>query len=61
MARNRGIVIGRREGVYHVNAIDEVMQFEIGCPIEKIGAHYLIPMPEALLEQFPLSFLGSNS
>ncbi len=54
-------MIGRREGVYHVNAIDEVMQFEIGCPIEKIGAHYLIPMPEALLEQFPLSFLGSNS
>ena len=41
------------KGVYHINAVDEVTQFEIVCSVEKISERYLIPVLEALLDQFP--------
>ena len=41
------------KGVYHINAVDEVTQFEIVCSVEKISERYLIPVLEDLLEQFP--------
>jgi len=39
------------KGVYHINAVDEVTQFEVVCAVEKISEHYLIPMLKQLLEQ----------
>jgi transposase InsO family protein len=51
------------KGVYHINAVDELTQFEIVCSVEKISEHYLIPVLAALLEQFPfviLSFHADN-
>ncbi len=33
-----------KKGVYHINAVDEVTQFEVVCTVEKIGEHYL-PRP----------------
>ncbi|MHB1781008.1 hypothetical protein [Acidithiobacillus sp.] len=50
-----------RKGVYHVNAVDEVTQFEIVCSVEKISERYLIPVLEALLEQFPFVVLGFHA
>ena len=50
-----------RKGVYHVNAVDEVTQFEIVCSVEKVSERYLIPVLEALLEQFPFIVLGGSS
>ena len=44
---------GRIKGLYHINAVDEVTQFEIVCAVEKISEQYLIPVLETLLEQFP--------
>ena len=50
-----------KKGVYHVNAVDEVTQFEIVCSVEKISERYLIPVLEALLEQFPFIVLGFHA
>ena len=51
------------KGLYHINAVDEVTQFEIVCAVEKISERYLIPVLEQLLDQFPfviLSFHADN-
>jgi len=43
------------KGVYHINAADEVTQFEIACSVEKISEHYLIPALEQMLDSFPFT------
>ncbi|MHB8564618.1 MAG: hypothetical protein ACYDDA_11885 [Acidiferrobacteraceae bacterium] len=50
-----------KKGVYHLNAVDEVTQFEIVCSVEKISERYLIPVLAALLEQFPFVVLGFHA
>ncbi|MEN8133777.1 MAG: integrase, partial [Pseudomonadota bacterium] len=32
------------KGVYHINAVDEITQFEVVCTVEKISERYLIPL-----------------
>jgi transposase InsO family protein len=49
------------KGVYHINAVDEVTQFEIVCSVEKISERYLIPVLEDLLEQFPFIILAFHA
>ena len=34
----------RQKGVYHINAVDEVTQFEVVCSVERISERYLIPV-----------------
>jgi transposase InsO family protein len=47
--------------VYHINAVDAVLQWEvIGCA-SKISEQYLIPVLKAMLEQFPFPILGFHS
>ena len=53
--------LDKRKGVYHINAIDEVTQFEVVCTVEKISERYLIPALEQLLENFPFQVLGFHS
>ena len=53
--------LDKRKGVYHINAIDEVIQFEVVCTVEKISELYLIPALEQLLENFPFQILGFHS
>lgn len=49
------------KSVYHINAVDEVTQWEVlGC-VPKISEHYLAPMVEAMLEQFPFPILGCHA
>ena len=49
------------KGVYHINAVDAVLQWEvIGCA-SKISERYLIPVLKAMLEQFPFPILGFHS
>jgi len=43
----------RKKGVYHINAVDEVTQFEIIVSVEKISENHLIPALEQLLDGFP--------
>ena len=49
------------KGVYHINAVDEITQFEVVCTVEKISEHYLIPVLEQLLGTFPFVIKGFHS
>lgn len=51
----------KQKGVYHINAVDEVTQFEIVLSVEKISEHYLMPILELLLEYFPFYVKGFHS
>lgn len=51
----------RVKGLYHINAVDEVTQFEVVCSVEKISERYLIPILEVLLETFPFTLIGFHS
>ena len=51
----------KQKGVYHINAVDEVTQFEVICSVEKISEAYLIPILEELLETFPFTVMGFHS
>ena len=47
-----------RPGVYHINAVDTVTQWQVvGCT-ETISERQLIPVLEAMLHQFPFRILG---
>ncbi len=50
-----------KKGVYYINAIDEVTQFEITGAVEGISERFLIPLLAELLEQFPFTLLGFHS
>ena len=47
--------------MYHINAIDEVTQFQVVCTVEKISEAYLIPALEQLLAAFPFTIQGFHS
>jgi transposase InsO family protein len=49
------------KGVYHINAVDEVTQWEIVAATPQISEHWLIPLLEQLLQQFPFLILGFHS
>ena len=49
------------KGLYHINAVDEVTQWEIVAATAQISEHWLIPLLEQLLEQFPFMILGFHS
>ena len=49
------------KGVYHINAVDEITQFEIVASVEKISERYLIPVLEQILEAFPFVILSFHS
>ena len=49
------------KGVYHLNAVDEVTQFEVVVSVERISEVYLIPALEYLLEAFPFVLLGFHA
>ena len=51
----------RQKGVYHINAVDEVTQFEIVCTVERISEQYLKPVLEYILDAFPFKILGFHS
>lgn len=49
------------KGLYHINAVDEVTQFEIVVTVERISEQFLIPALEAILEAFPFVILGFHA
>ena len=53
--------LDKKKGVYHINAVDEVTQFEIVCTVEKISEQYLIPILIELLDAFPFVIRGFHS
>lgn len=49
------------KGVYHINAVDCLTQWELVATCEKISEAYLLPVIEALLEGFPFRILGFHA
>jgi transposase InsO family protein len=49
------------KGLYHINAVDEVTQWEIVAATPQISEHWLIPLLEQLLAQFPFGIRGFHS
>ncbi|MCY4532962.1 MAG: transposase family protein, partial [Gammaproteobacteria bacterium] len=53
--------LDKQKGVYHINAVDEVTQFEVVGSVEKISEQYLIPLLGKMLETFPFVILGFHA
>jgi hypothetical protein len=49
------------KGVYHINAVDEVTQWEVVSAAPQISEAWLIPVLEAMLAQFPFTIRGFHS
>lgn len=57
---HQGDLCGNK-GVYHINIVDEVTQFELIATVERISEHYLKPVVEMLLELFPFTIIEFHS
>jgi len=49
------------KGVYHINAVDEVTQWEVVGAVAQISEAWLTPVLEAMLAQFPFQIRGFHS
>lgn len=49
------------KGVYHINAVDEVTQWQVVGSVEQISEAFLLPMLAAILAQFPFHIRGFHS
>ena len=49
------------KGVYHINAVDIVTQWELVACVERISEAYLLPVIALLLEGFPFEIRGFHS
>jgi|SRR5579872_4765888 len=47
-----------RPGVYHINAVDTVTQWEVIGATQTISERYLVPVLEAMLHQYPFRLRG---
>ena len=50
-----------RKGVYHINAVDIVTQWELVAAVEHISEAYLLPVIALLLDGFPFAIRGFHS
>jgi transposase InsO family protein len=49
------------KGVYHINAVDIITQWELVACVERISEAYLLPVIKLLLAGFPFTILGFHS
>lgn len=49
------------KGLYHINAVDCVTQWEIVASVQTISEVHLLPVIEQMLEQFPFEILGFHA
>jgi transposase InsO family protein len=50
-----------RKGLYHINAVDEVTQWQVVAATPQISELWLLPVLEAMLAQFPFVIRGFHS
>jgi len=53
--------INGQKGVYHINAVDEIAQWEIVASVERISEAYLVSALGSMLVQFPFVIRGFHS
>ena len=49
------------KGVYHINAVDEITQWEVAGSTPRISEAYLEPVLKAMLRQFPFRIKGFHT
>lgn len=49
------------KGVYHINAVDIITQWELVASVERISEAYLLPVIALMLEGFPFEIRGFHS
>ena len=49
------------KGVYYINAVDEVTQWQIAGATPRISELYLVPLLKGMLRQFPFRILGFHT
>jgi len=49
------------KGIYHLNAVDEVTQWEVVLATPRISEAWLMPLLKSILEQFPFVILNFHS
>ena len=49
------------KGVYYINAVDEVTQWQIAGATPRISELYLVPLLKSMLRQFPFRILGFHT
>jgi hypothetical protein len=49
------------KGVYHINAVDEITQYEIVLSCSRISEQFLIPILTEMLESFPFDIKGFHA
>jgi hypothetical protein len=58
---HQGDDLDGNKGVYHINAVDEVTQWEVVGAVPQISEAWLIPALAAMMEQFPFVIRGFHS
>lgn len=53
--------MGKLKGVYHINIVDEVTQFEMAGSVEKITESFLVPLLLKLINKFPFKVFEFHS
>jgi len=49
------------KGLYHINLVDEVTQFQFIGTTERLSERFLLPILETLIEAFPFTVLGFHA
>ena len=49
------------DGVYHINTVDEVVQFEIIGAVEKITKEHLIPLLSKIIKSYPFRIINFHA
>jgi len=58
---HQGDSVNDGKGLYTINLVDEMTQFEIMVATEKISEAYMIPVLEAALKQFPFTIINFHA
>ena len=51
----------RRKGIYHINAVDEVTQFQVIFTLERITEEFMLPALHQILASFPFKIRGFHA
>ncbi len=51
----------KRKGIYHVNAVDEVTQFQVIATLERINEQCMLPALKQMLATFPFKIRGFHA
>ncbi|WP_260439300.1 integrase catalytic domain-containing protein [Burkholderia sp. Bp9099] len=53
--------VDEQRGVYHINAVDCVTQWEVVAAVPTLGREHVLPVLRDMIDQFPFRILGFHS